>query len=583
MCFRKRIAVWGMIAIILFPWNSRAECQADEESREQLIEQLEQCHMTDGGYRETNFFFLNMADPYASYYINRTKCIAGLEVTPEKVKLSYIFNCLSSQDKRRWNLMDTYSTVMLLDNPKELEPELYTAITEYLDMLYDEENGCYQFFIDSGDSNAVVPTYLVKESSEKLGEPIQPIDLWLQSLAKDAFGEALDQGTYIGSYAMLYELMQDYGFSIDTTGFESVIKIYEKQLDLISSGTGERDDLSDIPPMIMDLLRLCNDMGIDHVKYHDKIISLFSDQETFHEYYFWLYDYYNLYAIIYSLDMCSYPVNKHPWLLNEILAFDQFLLSDGVYISPSITEASVVPTYYADQLMDLLGLTLTHDNEEYCMSIATKGIQWENMNLWQIEMLISLLSKYDTDLSDESNREELESYLTEQWNRLLLTDTWDLSKLQIMNQLLSIDQNLNQTFMLEPSVQEQITNQILNETEKRTDDYEKLLSYIELVDFLQKNGYKNIDLIEELCIQIENNLSVLNNMEIYSKAEMEFRAVEVLEASDVIISDEVKKTIRNTLSAAYCGNGLYRSGDLPEDVITYQSTFYAYYLLDVIN
>ena len=76
------------------------------------------------------------------------KQLLGQEEGKELSDLSYSIEALENKEKSRWNLIDIYCLVMLIDDIEQLPKDLRVSIVDYLNSLYDKENGCYQYLGD---------------------------------------------------------------------------------------------------------------------------------------------------------------------------------------------------------------------------------------------------------------------------------------------------------------------------------------------------------------------------------------------------------------------------------------------------
>ena len=61
--------------------------------------------------------------------------------------------------------------------------------------------------------------------------------------------------------------------------------------------------------------------------------------------------------------------------------------------------------------------------------------------------------------------------------------------------------------------------------------------------------------------------------------EQQYRAMKVFRDGGISISNEFESAIRNMVEEAYFMDGLYRSGTSEDDMILYQNTYFADYLL----
>lgn len=121
----KQIVV-GLISIMMIFTSVRGEVNENQRSNYQMLEQIEKSYVVDSGFRESNYFFLDMVDSYATYYLQCIKQLIGEEDSVERTDVSYEINCLSNKAVDQWNLLDVYSLIMLVDDVKQI-PETFTG------------------------------------------------------------------------------------------------------------------------------------------------------------------------------------------------------------------------------------------------------------------------------------------------------------------------------------------------------------------------------------------------------------------------------------------------------------------------
>ena len=123
------------------------------------------------------------ADPYATYYVRGIKQLLGQEEGKELSDLSYSIEALENKEKSRWNLIDIYCLVMLIDDIEQLPKDLRVSIVDYLNSLYDKENGCYQYLGDFSNPTSIAPTYYAVMTLVKLREDMVDMlccmNLWM--------------------------------------------------------------------------------------------------------------------------------------------------------------------------------------------------------------------------------------------------------------------------------------------------------------------------------------------------------------------------------------------------------------------
>lgn len=221
----KQIVV-GLISIMMIFTSVRGEVNENQRSNYQMLEQIEKSYVVDSGFRESNYFFLDMVDSYATYYLQCIKQLIGEEDSVERTDVSYEINCLSNKAVDQWNLLDVYSLIMLVDDVKQIPETLESSIIMYLDSLFDENNGCYQYSREFSVQDSIAPTYYVVVALKKLNQPVRPIKEWIIEISTKALEKDANMQTYYGGYAMLYELMSEYEIPISATDFEQVLEYY---------------------------------------------------------------------------------------------------------------------------------------------------------------------------------------------------------------------------------------------------------------------------------------------------------------------------------------------------------------------
>ena len=551
-----------------------------QESNQQMIQQIRES-VNDDGFREPNYFFYDIADPYATYYVRGIKQLLGQEEGKELSDLSYSIEALENKEKSRWNLIDIYCLVMLIDDIEQLPKDLSVSIVDYLNSLYDKENGCYQYLGDFSNPTSIAPTYYAVMTLVKLREDIQPISEWISKTSESALGKEADKETYYGGYAMLYELMDAYEIPINLQDFGAVIGYYEGILNQVDEKqeTALPYEMSDIPTIAMDMVKLSEHMEYSLMDCGGQILDLFGDETTFHNYLFWEYDYVNLYAIVYTLVQSELFTDEQYWINGEVLAFDQFLLDDGEYIAPGIYEGNLNATYYADELIYLLDLSVTYDAEAYCEKVLDEASDPQQIGIWKLEQIIRLLQKYQIDWESSSLKEHINVYLDEQWETILASEQWGLRELKTINQLCVLFQILNRTYNIEKSVQKKIKKQTSEYFNGQIAYDEELDLSMELMQFLINAGEKNSELVNQLSNHVDQLLAQISNQSVSFKVTLAFHAVKSLHENGYSISEEAKQSIQDMLLNAYYKNGFFCMGDVEGERVTYQSTYEAASLL----
>ena len=206
----KRISICSTLVMMLCI-EAFGATNENQENSQQMIQQIRES-VNDDGFREPNYFFYDIADPYATYYLRGIKQLIGQEESKELSDLSYSIEALKRKEKSRWNLIDVYCLVMLIDDVEQLPTDLRVSIVDYLNSLYDKENGCYQYLVDFSNPTSIAPTYYAVMTLVKLREDIQPGNEWIIKTSESALEKGANKETYYGGYAMLYELMD--GFEI---------------------------------------------------------------------------------------------------------------------------------------------------------------------------------------------------------------------------------------------------------------------------------------------------------------------------------------------------------------------------------
>ncbi len=248
----KQIGV-GLISIMMIFTSVRGEVNENQRSNYQMLEQIEKSYVVDSGFRESNYFFLDMVDSYATYYLQCIKQLIGEEDSVERTDVSYEINCLSNKAVDQWNLLDVYSLIMLVDDVKQIPETLESSIIMYLDSLFDENNGCYQYSREFSVQDSIAPTYYVVVALKKLNQPVRPIKEWIIEILYESVRERCKYANLLWwLYAMLYELMSEYEIPISATDFEQVLEYYHG---ILKDNT--EYELSDIPTIALDFVKLC--------------------------------------------------------------------------------------------------------------------------------------------------------------------------------------------------------------------------------------------------------------------------------------------------------------------------------------
>ena len=82
-------------------------------------------------------------------------------------------------------------------------------------------------------------------------------------------------------------------------------------------------------------------------------------------------------------------------------------MDDGEYIAPGIYEGNLNATYYADELIYLLDLSVTYDAEAYCEKVLDEASDPQQIGIWKLEQIIRLLQKYQIDWESSSLKEHI--------------------------------------------------------------------------------------------------------------------------------------------------------------------------------
>lgn len=576
----KRISICSTLVMIVCI-EAFGATNENQESSQQMIQQIQESVNDDGGFREPNYFFYDIADPYATYYLRGMKQLLGQEEGKELSDLSYSIEALENKEKSRWNLIDIYCLVMLIDDVEQLPTDLRVSIVDYLNSLYDKENGCYQYLADFSNPTSIAPTYYAVMTLVKLREDIQPVNEWIIKTSESALGKEADKETYYGGYAMLYELMDAYAIPINLQDFGAVIEYYEDVLNQVDEKqeTALPYEMSDIPTIAMDMVKLSEHMEYSLMDCGDQILDLFGDEITFHNYLFWEYDYVNLYSIVYTLVQSELFTDEQCWINEEVLAFDQFLLDDGEYIAPGIYEENLNATYYADELIYLLDLSVTYDAEAYCEKILDEASDLQQIGIWKLEQIMRLLQKYQIDWESSSLKSHINVYLDEQWETILASEQWGLRELKTVNQLYTLSQILDRPYNIEKSVQEKIKKQTLEYFNGQMAYDEEFDLSTEFMQFLINTEEKNSELVNQLSNHVDQLLAQISNQSVSFKVTLAFHAVKLLHENGYSISEEAKQSIQDMLLNAYYKNGFFCMGDAEGERVMYQSTYEAASLL----
>ena len=313
--------------------------------------------------------------------------------------------------------------------------------------------------------------------------------------------------------------------------------------------------MSDIPTIAMDMVKLSEHMEYSLMDCGGQILDLFGDETTFHNYLFWEYDYVNLYAIVYTLVQSELFTDEQYWINGEVLAFDQFLLDDGEYIAPGIYEGNLNATYYADELIYLLDLSVTYDAEAYCEKVLDEASDPQQIGIWKLEQIIRLLQKYQIDWESSSLKEHINVYLDEQWETILASEQWGLRELKTINQLCVLFQILNRTYNIEKSVQKKIKKQTSEYFNGQIAYDEELDLSMELMQFLINAGEKNSELVNQLSNHVDQLLAQISNQSVSFKVTLAFHAVKSLHENGYSMSEEAKQAMQDMLLNAYYKNG----------------------------
>lgn len=572
----KQIVV-GLISIMMIFTSVRGEVNENQRSNYQMLEQIEKSYVVDSGFRESNYFFLDMVDSYATYYLQCIKQLIGEEDSVERTDVSYEINCLSNKAVDQWNLLDVYSLIMLVDDVKQIPETLESSIIMYLDSLFDENNGCYQYSREFSVQDSIAPTYYVVVALKKLNQPVRPIKEWIIEISTKALEKDANIQTYYGGYAMLYELMSEYEIPISATDFEQVLEYYHG---ILKDNT--EYELSDIPTIALDFVKLCKNFEKDLTEYNDEISDLFLDSSLLQKYLFWEYDYVNLYAIINTLKQCQLLNENLKWLSEEVALFDQFQLDNGEYISPGIYGSNLNATYYADQFMKLMNISRTYDVKNYCTTIINGNLNLEQFGIWRLSQLLELLQKYHIDWVNSDFGKNVEKYITEQVQLISSSEKWELRELKIINQLFILSQILNETYSIEldvPKIKEQVIKLFNTEI-----SYEDDISIsTELLKFLVTVQDTDSELIAQLCSHVNELLEVIGDKNVLFKVTITFDAVKQLQAVNYSISDNAEMAILDMLQGAYWKNGFFKTGDILGEKVLYQATYEGTFLSNLFQ
>ena len=209
-----------------------------------------------------------------------------------------------------------------------------------------------------------------------MNQPVRPIKEWIIEISTKALEKDANMQTYYGGYAMLYELMSEYEIPISATDFEQVLEYYHG---ILKDNT--EYELSDIPTIALDFVKLCKNFEKDLTEYNDEISDfIFWIQACFRNICFGEYDYVNFICNHKYIKANVKLLNENlKWLSEEVALFDQFQLDNGEYISPGIYGSNLNATYYADQFMKLMNISRTYDVKNYCTTIINGILIWNNL------------------------------------------------------------------------------------------------------------------------------------------------------------------------------------------------------------
>lgn len=537
-----------------------------------IVQQIKRSSTPDYGYRFANAEFLNQISPFATYYIRESKILSGLISNNDSIEMISVLlkNLEDNQDSL--NLTDIFCTLMLSNDISNLAKK---NISTYLDSLYDERHGFYSLIdtnkIDMIDN--IYTTFLVKKISNLLNIETKDVDNWLSDVSKELLKSNNITAKNSSSFVMLLELFQLYDIDISKDLFNSVLEMFEKDLEDISNL--EKNDSIYFPVYLMDYLDLNLLLNNSTSKYNDKIINSLCDENGIKDYLIQEYDSFGLYATIRTLYLSGYDFKNSLNVNKTFDNFDSFLLDQTSYINPGYVESNFYDTYFVDSITHILPIDPIGDIGIYCEQKKNQILQ---SNLIEINYFLKLLQRNDLLYIVNDKKQELITLLFSSLESIFDSNTISTEKLPYINAIISSLEILGEDWFVE----EIHIDNFINNYKENSDLQLNTINIIELVTFINSIN-KNRTEIKQLCENIVENIVQINNLDLSNKLLIQSKALSVLIDCDYIIPDKLIDSIKNTLNNSNHVSGLFKGGDNHEDVISFRSTYDAIFLSEIIN
>lgn len=529
---------------------------------------ISQSKMEDSGYRFANPEYKKQLSAYATYYIREAKESAGLQfdsLTENEEKL-LIDSFISSPN----DLTDIYCTTSLIENKELISEEIKEKIAEYLDTLYVPKAGCYTLTnIKDNDKflTNVYPTFIVNSIAESLNIQIEPIDEWLKKVSVELMSKNEIDKYNSRVYVMLLELLEKYNIEIDNKMVKCVIQMFESNLNNISDLQKDSDIY--LPTFLMDYVEFCLLTNHSNAAYCDLINKMLCDGEKIRDDIYMKFDAYGLYAVVRTLELSGYCFSTNE-LDDLFYEFDSFQLLDGIYILPGYVESNFVDTYYANAIINELGIETTSDIAEYGRKyqdeIINSGIVntyyyidmlHKNKLMGIIENKEAIVLKFKASISDLMKEENL------------------IERISELNVAIKGLETLNEDYLLSDLEMNKIMKCFPVSTNKQEYIYE-LTKLVEVMCLVCTDNY---EIITDYCSELESEMISISKESVCNKLMLQFNMIEVFEKCGYSYSDEFVHAIKETLQQAQGIGGLFKGGDTDEDTEDFRNTYYAVVLL----
>ena len=550
-----------------------------------IQKQIEKSLMNDFGYRQANAQLDYLLSPYATYYLSQAKIHSGLMTKINEQAMANAFLEIF-ENTSDLSLIDIYCTFALIgDYHTLISDKAKENINVFFDFLYCDEIGAYDSFVSENDIKPiywyVYSTYLVKKVSMLIDIEIKPIHEWLQKVIEEVLNTNFIDShlaiNYSNSFPALLHLIRFMDLEVPTDLFIDTINIFEKNLLNIT----RVQESTFLPLYFLDYFELCLLMNHDTSIYHEYIITSLTNENGLNTNLFvFTEDVLSLHAIVLSLSYSGYNF-INDLILHEVFNFfNKFMLDDVLYIQPFSSTSNIMDTYYVTSIKNMLNFNKNEYLNLYCESILGQminsdvvtlkyylGTLYENNQLYIIndvkdEISINLLNILDYWFNTDVVTDMKIKYIIASIEALNIIDTNFSIKIDRVNELMNnfeVSDNPDITLILDT------------------------MRKIQIIQFKKLINHQDEEDIFRLFEQISDNLINISNLKIDGILNIYYMAINIFEEYEYAISDNLAQALLVILYNSIHPSGLFKGGDTIYDLASFQSTYKALSMLEMIS